>query len=248
MEFDFEILHQIHKDMPRQGAGRNKYTQKAYEMIPRINKPKILDIGCGPGMQTIKLAKMSDGNVIGIDVFEQYLDQLRELIKKENLEDRVKAENMSMTEINYPEKSFDIIWAEGSIFIIGFEKGLLEWKKFVKDKGFIAIHDMAYTRDDPPKELEDFWQSTYPDIKTVSENIEIIKKSGYKVLGHFPLPDDAWWEFYYNPLQKRLKIFKEKFKDNPKGMEFIKFTELEMEMHKKYNKWYASVFYVMQKL
>ena len=247
MDFDFEIIRQIHKDMPRQGAGRNKYTQKAYEMIPPIVKPRILDIGCGPGMQTIKLAKMSEGEVIGIDIFEQYLDQLRESIRKENLEDRVNAENMSMTEITYPEKYFDIIWAEGSIFIIGFEKGLLEWKKYLKGNGFIAIHDMAYIKDNPPKDLEDFWQSTYPEIKTFNEHIEIIEKSGYKVLGYFPLPDDAWWEFYYNPLQKRLPGLKQKFKDNPKGLEYIDFTEVEIEMHKKYNKWYASVFYIMQK-
>jgi len=30
-------------------------------LIPEIKQPKILDIGCGPGMQTIKLAKLSKG-------------------------------------------------------------------------------------------------------------------------------------------------------------------------------------------
>jgi len=89
MEIDWEVLLKIHKDMPRQGSGRDKYTQKAFEMIPKIKNPKILDIGCGPGMQTIKLAKLSGGQVIGIDIFEQFLDQLRESIKKENLQKNV---------------------------------------------------------------------------------------------------------------------------------------------------------------
>ena len=53
------------------------------------------------------------------------------------------------------------------------------------------------------------------------KNLEIIKKCGYDVLGHFPLPEDAWWEFYYNPLQKRLKKLKVLHKDNPEILERI---------------------------
>ena len=73
MDLDWKLLLEIHKDMPRQGSGRDKYTQKAFEFIPKIENPKILDIGCGPGMQTVKVAKLSGGEVIGIDIFQQYL-------------------------------------------------------------------------------------------------------------------------------------------------------------------------------
>lgn len=89
-----EIFLDIHKDLPRQGSGRDKYTQKAFEIIPKINQPRILDIWCGLGMQTIKLAKLSDEEVIGIDIFQQYLDQLDGLITKENLQNKIKAINL----------------------------------------------------------------------------------------------------------------------------------------------------------
>ena len=245
---DWELLLDIHKGMPRQGSGRDKYTQKAFEMIPRINHPKILDIGCGPGMQTIKLAKLSNGEVVGIDIFQQFLDQLQELIEKEKLQNRVKAVNQSMFEIKYPQEYFDIIWAEGSIFIIGFEKGLLEWKKFVKPGGFLAVHEMAWLKKDPPKEINDYWERIYPVITTIEGNLDVIKKCGYKTIGYFPLPEDAWWEFYYNPLEKRLKELRKKYRDNPKAMEMIEETQLEIDMFRKYNEWYGSVFYVMQKI
>ena len=247
MELDWDLLLEIHKDMPRQGAGRDKYTQKAFEMIPKIDKPKILDIGCGPGAQTIKLAKLSGGEVIGIDIVEQYLVQLRELIEKENLQNRVKAVNQSMTDIKYPEESFDIIWAEGSIFIMGFEKGITEWKKYIKPNGFLAVHEMAWIIDNPPKEISDYWESVYPQIATLDDNLEIMKKCGYEILGYFPLPDDAWWELYYNPLEKRLEKLKIKFKDDPKGLKMVEDSELEIEMFRKYSAWYGSVFYVMKK-
>jgi ubiquinone/menaquinone biosynthesis C-methylase UbiE len=247
MDINWDIFLDIHKDMPRQGSGRDKYTQKAFEMIPKINKPKILDIGCGPGMQTIKLAKLSGGEVIGIDIFQQYLDQFQELINKENLQDRVKAVNQSMLEIQFPEESFDIIWAEGSIFIIGFERGLLDWKKFIKPNGYLAVHEMTWLKENPPKEIDDFWKRVYPDIPTIKVNLEIIRKCGYKLIGHFPLPEDAWWEFYYNPLQNRLNKLKIKYKDNQKALEMIKDEELEIDLFRKYNAWYGSVFYIMKK-
>jgi ubiquinone/menaquinone biosynthesis C-methylase UbiE len=247
MDIDWELLLKIHKDMPRQGSGRDEYTQKAFEMIPKIKKPKILDIGCGPGMQTIKLAKLSGGEIIGIDIVEQFLDQLRESIVKENLKDRVKAVNQSMLEIKYPKDFFDIIWSEGSIFVIGFEKGLAEWKKFIKSNGFLGVHEMAWINDNPPMEIKDYWQKVYPEINTIKNHKKIIKKCGYKLLGYFPLPEDAWWEFYYHPLEKRLKGLKKKFKNNLKALEMINQEKEEIDMFRKYNHWYGSVFYVMQK-
>lgn len=247
MDVDWELLLEIHKDMPRQGSGRDEYTQKAFEMIPEMKQPKILDIGCGPGMQTIKLAKLSGGKVIGIDIVQQFLDQLNESIEKEGLQERVKAVNQSMFDINYPEESFDIIWAEGSIFVIGFEKGLTAWRKYIKPKGFLAVHEMAWIQNNPPKEIVDYFKNVYPAITTIEKNIESIKKCKYKLLGYFPLPEDAWWELYYEPLQNRLNGLRITFKDNHKALEMINQEQLEIDLFRKYNKWYGSVFFVMQK-
>lgn len=242
-----KIFLDIHKDMPRQGSGRDKYTQKAYEAIPKINHPRILDIGCGPGMQTIKLAKLSDGEVIGIDIFEQYLDQFRSLIEKENLKDKVKAVNQSMFDIKYPKHYFDIIWAEGSIFIMGFEKGLIEWKKFIKPNGYLAVHEMTWLKDNPPKEISDYWKKVYPGIKTIPETLKIIAKNEYSILDYFSLPEDAWWELYYNPLEKRLKDLRIKYKNNSEALAMIDEEQLETDLFRKYNEWYGSVFFIMQK-
>jgi SAM-dependent methyltransferase len=247
MDIDWDLLCEIHKDMPRQGSGRNKYTKKAFDMIPRMDKPNILDIGCGPGMQTIALAKLSGGHVIGIDIIQQYLDQLQESIEKEHLQERVQAVNQSMDSIQFSEASFDILWAEGSIFIIGFEQGLREWRKYIKPKGYLAVHEMAWIKENPPQEIREYWERVYPQIATIENNLRIIEQCGYRTLGYFLLPEDAWWEFYYTPLENRLKDLRIKFKDNAKAMEMIKETELEIDMFRKYNAWYGSVFYVMQK-
>jgi ubiquinone/menaquinone biosynthesis C-methylase UbiE len=244
---DWEIFFDIHKDLPRQGSGRDKYTQKAYDMIPKLEQPLILDVGCGPGLQTIKLAKLSGGKIIAIDIHQPYLEQLRQSAEKEELLDRIEILNKSMLNMDFPEEYFDIIWAEGSIFIIGFEKGLEEWRKFIKEDGYLAIHEMAWLKDDPPQEIFEFWQQVYPAITTIENNLDIIKKCNYNLIGYFPLPEDAWWDLYYTPLENRLKKLEIKYKNNKKALERINEEYKEINLFRKYNEWYGSVFYVMQK-
>jgi len=64
-----DIFFEIHRDLPREGPGRNQYTRKAFRMLPKMEKPHILDVGCGPGGPTMELARVSQGDVIGIEFF-----------------------------------------------------------------------------------------------------------------------------------------------------------------------------------
>jgi ubiquinone/menaquinone biosynthesis C-methylase UbiE len=194
-DFDWDIFFDIHKDLPRQGCGRDKYTEKAFKSITKIKNPKILDIGCGPGLQTIHIARISSGKIIGIDIHQPYLDQLNRLISKENLSNQIETINKSMFNMDFPKESFDIIWAEGSIFIIGFERGLKEWKQYLKPKGYLAVHEMTWLKNNPPKYIKNYWMKVYPFINTIEHNLKVIKKCGYKIFSHFKLPEDACGSF-----------------------------------------------------
>ena len=207
-----------------------RYTRDAFESIPEIDKPHILDIGCGPGMQTIQLAKLSDGEIIGTDIFQQYLDQLKELIKKENLQNRVKAINQSMDDIKFPEGYFDIIWAEGAIYIIGFERGLRQWRRFLKPHGFLVVHEMTWLQPNPPQEILEYWKKVYPGIKTIQENLDFISACDYELTGHFPLPEDAWWEEYYGPLEERIKRLRKKYRNDPNALKVIDVGDVIVEL------------------
>ena len=59
-----------------------------FKDLPR--NPRILDIGCGPGMQTIELAKLSDGHIDALDNHQPFLGQLDLKIKKEGLTKKIK--------------------------------------------------------------------------------------------------------------------------------------------------------------
>jgi len=69
---------------------------------------------------------LSQGEIIGIDIHQPSLDSLYRKIEDAGLSDRVAALNCSMLDMDFPDESFDIIWAEGSIWVVGFERGLKE--------------------------------------------------------------------------------------------------------------------------
>lgn len=242
-----DIFFEIHNNLPGEGPGRDKYTKKAFRMLPKLNNPHILDIGCGTGRPTLELAKLSKGEIVGIDTHQPFLDELTREIEELGLSDRVKAINCSMFEMDFPLESFDVIWAEGSIYIIGFERGLNEWKRFLKPNGYIAVHEMTWLRPNPPKEIYDYWKRIYPEISTVEENLKLITKCDYDFIGHFTLPEDVWWLEYYSPLEKRVEELRKKYSSDPKALEVIKSEQEEIEMYKKYYMWYGSVFFVMQR-
>jgi ubiquinone/menaquinone biosynthesis C-methylase UbiE len=242
-----EFFWTIHSGLPREGPGDNKSTQRAYRMLKDLPKnPCILDVGCGPGMQTVELAKLSSGQIVALDSHEPFLKQLREAIKKEGVEDRVKAVKGDMCNIKFDDDSFDVVWSEGAIFIIGFEKGLREWRRLLTPGGYVVVSELSWLKHDAPKEAKDYMMQMYPVIKTIEGNIEIIQHSGYRSVGSFVLPSKSWWDNYYTPIATKLPSLKGQYKNDKEAMQVIAYEETEIEMFRKYSDYYGYVFYIMQ--
>ena len=219
-----KTMFQLDKDLLREGL--SKYTRKAFYMLPKLDKPRILDIGCGSGVPTLELARLSNGQIIGLDINQLLLDILTRKIEKAGLSDRVKIVKCSMLDMNFPDESFDIIWAEGSIAVTGFTRGLKEWRRFLKPNGFLVVHD---------------------DIENITEKLEQIYSCGYGLLEHFTLHEDIWWIEYYAPLEKRINEIQTKRADDVKTFVELDNDQRFIDMFKKNPGRYASVFFIMKK-
>ena len=85
-----EYIYELCEALPRSGPGDNKYTRRAFNSIPQPPEhPLILDIGCGQGMQTIELARISKGTVIAVDNHQTFLDLLVKQVKKQKIERKI---------------------------------------------------------------------------------------------------------------------------------------------------------------
>ena len=242
-----EVFFEIHTDLERESPGLDRCTRQAFEMLPAMNGPVILDIGCGPGAATMELARLSNGDVTGLDFHQPFLDRLNAKIEAAGLSSRVRTVHGSMSEMAFPEGSFDVLWAEGSIYVIGFGKGLREWARFLKPEGYLVASEVVWLRPDPPPEVRKFWEANYPGIRTIPENLEQVAACGYRLIGLFSLPEDAWWVGDYDPVEKRLEGLQKKYSDNPEALVVLEEEHKEIDMYRRYSQWYGSVFFVMQK-
>ncbi len=243
-----QLFLEIHRDMRRQGPGDRESTRRALALLPALAETdEILDIGCGPGAQTLRLAELCPATITALDTQRQYLVQLGTELQRLGLEDRVRVVEGDMEQLDFSPASFDLIWAEGAIYIIGFERGLREWQTLLRSRGCVAVTELTWFRPDPPAELRKFWSEGYPAMQDTDANLAVIRAAGYQPLGHFRLPETAWWDEYYRPLEKRLGAVERRYQHSKVAMDVIAMERLEIEMFRKYSAYYGYAFYVMQR-
>ena len=101
------IKDDLQKDRLRENL--TKYTKKAFQMLPELDNPTILDVGCGTGVPTMELARLGNGQITGLDISQPLLDELKRKIEAAGLSDRVKTVKCSLFEMDFPDESFNII-------------------------------------------------------------------------------------------------------------------------------------------
>jgi ubiquinone/menaquinone biosynthesis C-methylase UbiE len=246
MAENLDLIYEVFGDLPRGSPGSRETTKKAYLMLkPVPSHLRILDVGCGPGMQTLELARISGGQIIALDVYQPFLNKITQRAAEEGLAERVRTVNKSMLEMDFAEGSFDVIWAEGSIFIQGFEKGLREWRKFIAKTGYLVVSELAWLKENPPEEPFKFFTAEYPQMQMHEGNLKIIGNVGYRLINNFVFPKSDWLN-YYNPVEIKLAALRKKYHGNQEATNFLDLILKEITIYNKYSKYYGYIFYLMQ--
>jgi SAM-dependent methyltransferase len=161
-----------------------KYTRIAFQLLPAIAKPAVLDAGCGTGVPTIELARLCDGSILAVDTDGEAVRRLQERIAEHRLEQRVRALQCSFTALPPGEGPFDIVWAEGSVSGIGFGSALDILGSQLRSGGFLVVHD---------------------EEGDCLAKAQAAREGGFAVRGLFVLPGSLWWSEYYQRLEAALR-------------------------------------------
>jgi SAM-dependent methyltransferase len=242
-----EYFYELYTGLPRGGPGDNESTRKAFSYLKNLSsEPLILDIGCGPGMQTLELARISKGKIIALDNYQPFLDILKQNAIKEGFEKRIIPKNQSMLEMNFKNGTFDLIWSEGALYQMGFQNGLKKCYHLLKKGGYLAVTEGVILKSDAPADAKKFWEE-YPDVKDIKGNINLIKQEHFDLIAHFTLPVSSWTEQYYAPLEKKLRELKKKYQGNTTALQVFAGSEKEIETYKKNSNYVGYEFFIMQK-
>ncbi len=247
-DFDLNIIYDFFLNSERQGPGSPEETLRALSFINGLTeKSKIADIGCGTGGQTMVLGQNTPCEIIGVDAWPDFIDQLNQIAQSKNLQNRVKGIVGNMENLPFEEEKLDLIWSEGAIYNIGFERGLNEWRKFLKKGGYIAVTENTWFSEERPDEIQDFWQKAYPEIDTIPNKVAQMQKVGYLPIATYVLPETIWTA-YYTWQTLRREAFLKKYAGNKAVEEFIDAQRYEAELYYKYKEYYGYVFYIGKKI
>jgi SAM-dependent methyltransferase len=245
---EMKYLYELFEALPRCGPGNNESTCRAFSAIAEPpEQPLILDIGCGPGVQTIELARISNGIITALDNHQPFLDTLLKAAREAGVEKNIVTKNMSMLDMDFEKNTFDIIWSEGALYCMGFRSGLRKCHQLLKDGGYLAVSECVYLASGKPEPVTKFFDREYPEIKDIKGNIELIQNEGFALLSHFTLPESAWLDSYYLPMEEELVRLTKKYTGKKIASNVFEQARQEIEIYKKYSRFYGYEFFIMKK-
>lgn len=207
---DFNLIFEA---LEKWGPGSKADTLKALNKVPN-QVETLLEIGCGQGIATQILAENTQATITAVDNEEFALDALMQKMKAKGLDNRISTICANMANLPCKSASFDLIWSEGSAYIMGVEAALKAWKSFLKEDGVLVLSDAVWSVDKPSEDSVSFWQQEYPDMTTAAARIKQAEKAGYELIDTFVLSEQAW-QAYYQPLEARLNELEDELYGSP---------------------------------
>lgn len=184
-EYDEHMLNNI--------EGSLEFYDYTASLLPKDFKSKILDLGCGTGLELEKYFKLNPGAyVTAIDLSDAMLNKLKEKLPDENIEIILG----SYFDVPFGEFKYDGVVSVESLHHFTKEEKLTLYKKLflaLKPNGYFILTDYFAITEDLEKELFDNLRKIkkeqnikngelyhYDTPLTVDHEIEILKKSGFK--------------------------------------------------------------------
>jgi len=242
-----EIFFEVHSELPQEGPGSFESTQRALELVgPLPERATVLDIGCGPGRQTMDLARLLPSAMItALDNHAPYLHEVQRRAANAGALNRVMALEGDMRALPAEPGAVDLIWCEGAAYIMGLRKALEAWKPVLAEGGYIALTEPVWLRPDPPEETVGFF-AEYPQMRDAQASREIVAEAGYRLLGNFILPEQDWLN-YYEPLEARIEQLRSRHAGDPVAERVLDQSQAEIDDFRKNGSYYGYQFLVMAK-
>jgi len=231
--------------MDKLGPGGDAHTLHVLSLLPKKEFRLVVDAGCGTGRQTMALAKELHAVVHAIDSHEPFLTDVVKRARQAQLAHYVQAHCMDMKDIPQRFQNIDLLWSEGAAYNIGFPNALATWKSALAPTGIVVVSEMCWLNENPPATVREYFQSGYPDMRTVQLNAAAAEGAGYKVLATYILPREAWVEGYYDVLGPRAQALLNH--QDSSVRDFAAETIKEIDIFEHSSDSYGYAFFVLQR-
>ena len=237
----------LHTDLPREGPGSDDCTREALGRLRPLlpASPRVFDLGCGPGRQTLVLARELAVPITAVDLHAPFLARLRAEAEAQGLSHLVQTRCADFGALEDPPGSVDLLWSEGAIYLLGWAEGLRRWRPLLSPGGLLAVTEATWLTGSPLQEAVEFWGEAYPSMGNLASNTAKARAAGFELVDSFVLPESAWWE-YYRPLQVRVASLRERARQDADLAIALDETEREISLYERCGTSYGYVFYLLR--
>lgn len=150
---------------------------------------KVLDAGCGVGGAAFFINGTAGAEVNGISLSEMQVSQANAMAGEKGVSDKVKFHGMDFTKTDFPDESFDVVWACESVCHAAEKADFIkESYRLLKKGGRLVLFDFFLTKkgvEDPSKWI-DKWKRTWavPDFVTKEYFMDKARESGFAEVSH----------------------------------------------------------------
>jgi SAM-dependent methyltransferase len=244
----WEIFFAVFEALPRQGPGNRTCAARALSLCKDLPaSPAILDLGCGVGGQTLHLADLTSGSIVAIDSHAPSIERLKATVAELGLAHRACARLGDVGQPEQPPESFDLIWSEGALYNIGMEHALRICHGLLRPGGYLAFTDAVWRKENPPPEVKASFDLDYPTLGWADDVVAAIRNQRFELLGRFTLPDEAWWDDFYTPMQQRIEALRGTYANDPEASAVLDQLAQEPELHRRYSDYYGYEFFIARR-
>ena len=131
---------------------------------------------------------------------------------------------------------------------MGVPEALQHWRPLLSDERYLVFSELVWLDEHPPAEVAEYFGNEYPAMTRIEAIREAILENGYVPVGDFTLPDSAWWDDYYTPLEAKFPSLRQKYEGDEEALGVIAMSEAEIDIRRRFGNCYGYHFFVATKL
>lgn len=248
---DLDLLIDLHLRNQRQGPGTDACSEMALRLtgLRMTDALEVADIGCGTGAAALALAGLlPQAQITAVDFLGHFVDRLSQRATDAGLAHRVRPLQAQMEELPFADGQFDLLWSEGAVYNMGFENGVTSWRRFLKPGGVLVVSELTWTTQNRPADLQAHWEREYAEVDTAAAKLGVLERQGFAPLGYFVLPEQAWMDNYYHPLQAGFSDFLQRQRHSEAALALVAENEQEMALYQEYKAHFGYGMYVAKRM